>query len=86
MALQKNITASAFGQEIEIAHSYIRVSRLEGSKAGLSFSVDYLNGDAFVKREAFQFEPSVKDGAANFIAQAYEHLKTLPEFEGAEDC
>ncbi len=22
----------------------------------------------------------------NFIKQAYEHLKTLPEFEGAEDC
>jgi len=22
----------------------------------------------------------------NVIKQAYEHLKTLPEFEGAEDC
>ena len=86
MALQKNITASAFGQEIEIADCYIKVSRLEGSKAGLLVSIDYLNGDAFVKRETFQFEPSVKDGASNFFAQAYEHLKTLPEFEGATDC
>ena len=86
MALQKTITATAFGQEIEIADSYIRVSRLDGSKASLSFSVDYLNGDAFVKREVFQFEPSVDNGAANFIAQSYEHLKTLPEFADAVDC
>jgi hypothetical protein len=30
------------------------------------------------------FFPSLEGN--NFIAQAYEHLKTLPEFEGAEDC
>ena len=69
-----------------IVDSYIRVSRLDGSKAGLSFFVDYLNGDAFVKREVFQFKPSVEDGATNFIAQAYEHMKTLPEFADAVDC
>jgi hypothetical protein len=51
MALQKTITATAFGQEIEIADCYIKVSRLEGSKTGLLVSADYLNGDAFVKRE-----------------------------------
>ena len=32
------------------------------------------------------FRPSVEEGAENFIKQAYEYLKTLPEFEGATDC
>lgn len=54
MALQKTITATAFGQEIEIADCYIKVSRLGGSKTGLLVSTDYLNGDAFVKREIQQ--------------------------------
>lgn len=86
MALQKNITAAAFGQEIQIADCYIRVSRLDGEKTSLNFSVDYLNGAAFVKREVFQFCPSVDNDAPNFIKQAYEYLKTLPEFADAVDC
>jgi hypothetical protein len=32
----------------------------------------------------YKFAPNL-DGA-NFIKQAYEHLKTLPEFSGATDC
>jgi hypothetical protein len=32
----------------------------------------------------YNFVPSLE--GANFIAQAYEYLKTLPEFKGATDC
>lgn len=28
----------------------------------------------------------IQTGATNFIAQAYLHIKTLPEFAGAVDC
>ena len=34
----------------------------------------------------YQIPVSVEAGAPNFIAQVYEHLKTLPEFSGAENC
>ena len=37
-----------------------------------------------IKHEQFNFVPNLE--GQNFIAQAYEHLKTLPEFAGAEDC
>jgi hypothetical protein len=32
----------------------------------------------------YSFAPDLN--GKNFIAQAYEHLKTLPEFAGATDC
>jgi hypothetical protein len=35
-------------------------------------------------QKQFVFAPNL-DGP-NFIKQAYEHLKTLPEFDGAVDC
>jgi hypothetical protein len=34
--------------------------------------------------KTYRFAPSL-DGK-NFITQAYEHLKTLPEFAGATNC
>jgi hypothetical protein len=37
-----------------------------------------------IASEQYSFVPEMKN--SNFIAQAYEHLKTLPEFAGATDC
>jgi hypothetical protein len=34
--------------------------------------------------KTYNFQPDL--GGANFLAQAYAHLKTLPEFSGAVDC
>jgi hypothetical protein len=42
------------------------------------------SGGEFVATQHHSFVPSM--GGKNFFAQAYDHLKTLPEFNGALDC
>jgi hypothetical protein len=67
--------------------SYIRVSHVAGNKneivANVIFHKDDANGESF-KAGSYKFTPNMDGG--NFIAQAYEHLKTLPEFSSAMDC
>lgn len=87
MALKKQIIADVqlVGQ-VEIM-SYIRVAHITGTKdqitANAVFYKDSGDGEVF-KADAHMFKPSMDGG--NFIKQAYEHLKTLPEFAGAQDC
>ena len=65
---------------------YIKVESVTGSKniiqAVVSFTDEVRNKKMIEK--SFVFTPSMEAG--NFIAQAYAHLKTLPEFAGATDC
>jgi len=62
-----------------------KITSITGDKTQLKVTV--LHSDDVSKYErTYGFEPSVADGSANFIMQAYLHLKTLPEFAGAEDC
>jgi hypothetical protein len=37
------------------------------------------------KKPEYRFQPDLESGD-NYIKQAYEYLKTLPEFINAEDC
>lgn len=62
-----------------------KVTSVTGSKDCLNINVSYISDVAKYECSYF-FEPSVADGSPNFIKQAYLHLKTLPEFAGAEDC
>ena len=96
MALQKTMTipvtvvkAALFGVIGETQSSetindvYIKVVRVSGSKekavADVSFSSQNFSGS-----KSYEFAPEMVD--KNFIAQAYEYLKTLPEFADAQDC
>ncbi len=65
--------------------AYIKVANFSGDKENLIANVSF-KGETqeFVKQ--YQIPVSVDAGSANFIAQIYEHLKTLPEFAGAENC
>jgi hypothetical protein len=87
MALSKNLfLVDNFGEEILLKDAYIKVDEIKGGKLGLIITVrSYKNDRSIVlQRNEFSFVPNI-DGA-NFIAQAYTHLKTLPEFAGAADC
>jgi hypothetical protein len=87
MALTKTLTlANNFGENSEFADAYIRVDRVEATRHLVSANLGYYKegGQEFLTGTSVSFEPDL-DGS-NFIKQAYEHLKTLPEFEGAEDC
>lgn len=65
---------------------YCRVATLSGDKQQMTASVDMIDDQmgSVLDRKEYMFAPDME--GANFIAQAYEHLKTLPEFAEAEDC
>jgi hypothetical protein len=96
MALSKNMQIpvtitkkSAFGvisEEngfVNMPDAYIKVERVNGAKDMVTADVTIASNDVR-QMVHYKFIPNL-DGA-NFIKQAYEHLKTLPEFAGATDC
>lgn len=89
MALQLEVETT-IGVTAEKA--YIRIDTLFGSKQALILNVKsyfsqetYESGKEPFESKDYSFTPSVNDGSSNFIKQGYEHLKTLTEFENADD-
>jgi hypothetical protein len=62
---------------------YIKVQQVNGDKTRVNADV-VLTGDSINGKRFYSFTPDL-DGP-NFIKQAYNYLKTLPEFAGAIDC
>jgi hypothetical protein len=65
--------------------AYVKVVSVNGNKSEVFASVHFA-GDVAQFSKQYQVPVSVEAGAGNFIEQVYKHLKTLPEFAGAEDC
>jgi hypothetical protein len=65
--------------------AYVKVININGDKDVINANVSF-KGDSQQFNKQYQVPVSVGSGSANFIAQVYEHLKTLEEFAGAEDC
>lgn len=87
MALKKQITLkSNFGDDVTFNEAYIKVETLIGNKSQLRIdvSVHKKQNEQVVDRKNYFFTPDL-DGK-NFVAQAYDHLKTLEEFSNAVDC
>jgi hypothetical protein len=88
MALEKTITVQdSFGENRSFTGAYGRVDMLMGNKNGFAVTFNfYKNSECAVLLQtiATSFKPSLEGN--NFIAQAYEHMKTLPEVAGAKDC
>lgn len=62
---------------------YVKVNLVEATKEnGVAHLLVLAGSAAQMQRQDFKISLDGK----NFIAQAYDHLKTLPEFAGAEDC
>jgi hypothetical protein len=85
MALQNNITTDS---NLEVSNAYIRVENIKvQSKQSICFKLKaYKNAD-----EQLSFYENILGcpfdlEGGNPFQQAYEHLKTLPEFSGATDC
>lgn len=88
MALQINTTIEVYGTQLEFQNSYHQIDMLNGNKDGLSFIVciyDSQQKTNLISQKTFSFVPSVAPDSLNFIAQGYNYLKTLPEYENAED-
>ena len=87
MVLEKTITVSdGLGQDAVISNAYIRVDSVSGGKDNLSILVNSYKDKnlASIKTNRFLFQPAMDE--KNFISQAYDYLKTLPEFANAKDC
>lgn len=95
MALRKIFTFSGKSQmtgdfwtgetkeETIVADCYVKVVSVSASKNGATAQVSF-TADNLAGVKTYNFTPNM-DGA-NFIRQAYEHLKTAPEFADAVDC
>ena len=87
MALNKAMKLNDnFGEQVSFDETYIRVEDVGGTKHNVAVTANIYkaNGGPFLFLFRTNFAPNM-DGD-NFIKQAYEHLKTLPEFAGATDC
>jgi hypothetical protein len=90
MALQKTFTQTQapFSGSLEIADAYWRVEQVIATKSEAQCVVTINKKDgnnlAQVSNKRYSFAPNLT--GKNFIAQAYDYLKTLPEFAGATDC
>lgn len=70
-------------------NTYVVVDSIEGSKFGMSMLVIVytdVHKEKIIYRKRFSFRPSLTENSENFLKQAYNYLKTLPEFAGGEDC
>lgn len=84
MALKKS-TSTVYG--VEVVDAYHRVeSVIVNSKNVISFAVRSYNDPSLPFFQETQYSCAYVLEGKNPIAQAYEHLKTLPEFAGAVDC
>jgi hypothetical protein len=62
---------------------YIKVEAVTGTKEKANCSVSFV-GEKIKMQKIYEFAHDLN--GLNYIKQAYEHLKTLPEFAGATDC
>ena len=90
MALTKTFTlTNNFGTESILENVYVKITHIQGDKnlmqadANLFPTVGDEKGES-IQTKRVSFTPDL-DGP-NFIQQAYEYLKTLPEFADATDC
>ena len=87
MALTKQIVLiSNFGDNVLFDKAYIKVDSLNGNKEQMRAYVSTYKkeNEQLISRKNYCFTPNLND--KNFIAQAYDYIKTLPEFAGATDC
>ena len=95
MALQKTLNLPAsltakgeFGEIVQEKEpvafdAYIKVETVTGNKFQVASTIS-LTDNKKVFYRTYEFSPDL--AGPNFIAQAYLHLKTLPEFSDATDC
>jgi hypothetical protein len=87
MALRKNfqVTKAGFSGVLVSNDAYIKVESVSGTKLNVCAEISIFSQDNELIEKIYRsFTPNLDGG--NFIAQAYFHLKTLPEFAGATDC
>jgi hypothetical protein len=91
MAISKTLTLTDnFGVDVTLADTYIQILKVDYTKTdnkfigNLTYYIKNKERTQILFVDTKQFNLTL-DGV-NFVQQAYEHLKTLPEFADATDC
>lgn len=89
MALKKDISLkNNFGEQTKVKDVYIKVSEVLFTKNKAIGKVQFLKAkeDLPFHIDTIVFDASVGVDSKNAIAQGYDYIKTLPDFDGAVDC
>lgn len=65
---------------------YVRVDKVHAAKDTAVALVSFCNMETKQNIFGASYDFQVALDGDNFIKQAYQHIKTLPEFSGAQDC
>lgn len=88
MALRQTVELKdSFGDNRTFSNAYRKVKTFTGTKERILVTVETYRSkedQRVLVATGYDFVPNMNAG--NFIAQAYEYLKTLPEFLSATDC
>ena len=94
MALQLNYYYEQF--DLTFTDSYWKINPdmgITGGKNKIDYSIEAFSNKTYantkrpenIGTKTGSFVPDITENAKNFIEQAYLHVKTLPEFDGAID-
>lgn len=87
MAIKKPLTISKLGKQLTFGSAYIQISSVAGNKYRQTALVTIYSDEGkehILQESGFDFIPNMN--GENFIKQAYEHAKLLPEYQNGEDC
>jgi hypothetical protein len=85
MALEKSVVSPQGFDALQAYHRVENIGFLQ--KTSMTFNVvSYKNKTSTTEFARSHVSMQYDVNGANPIKQAYEHLKTLPEFAGATDC
>ncbi len=71
---------------INVEGAYCRVSDVDLTKSVMDFKIENRANETSEAFSVSEFTCPYDIAGENPIKQAYAHLKTLPEFDGAVDC
>lgn len=90
MALEKTLVEKKehFDGQLKVENAYWKVEQVIVSKTnGIAVvSASRIKNDVKYQLTSKQYSFIPELNSVNFIQQAYDYLKTLPEFAGAQDC
>ena len=75
----------SIGNQKTVFNAYCKIIEIRGNKEHGIVIVE-CKAENYNANKQYSVPFSVEDGAPNFVKQAYEHLKTLPEWVDATDC
>jgi hypothetical protein len=75
----------SIGRQKSAFTAYCKIVNISGNKEFGRVSVE-CKDDTHKVAKQYSVPFSVAEGAPNFVKQAYDHLKTLPDWADATDC